>query len=117
MRLHTRGTPMSDAVIKLTDDAFQSEVLDNETPTLVDFWAEWCGPCRALAPVIEEAGTAYAGKVKVCKLNIDENPDTPSKYAIRAIPTILLFKGGEVVEQLVGLVTKAKLDEAIAKHV
>ncbi len=107
---------MSDAVIKLTDDAFQSEVLDNETPTLVDFWAEWCGPCRALAPVIEEAGTAYAGKVKVCKMNIDENPDTPSKYSIRAIPTILLFKGGEVVEQLVGLVTKAKLDEAIEKH-
>ena len=108
---------MSDAVIKVTDDAFQTEVIDNETPTLVDFWAEWCGPCRALAPVIEEAGTSYAGKVKVCKMNIDENPDTPSKYAIRAIPTILLFKGGEVVEQLVGLVTKAKLDEAIAKHV
>ena len=107
---------MSDAVIKMTDDAFQTKVIDNEMPTLVDFWAEWCGPCRALAPVIEEAGTNYAGKVQVCKMNIDENPDTPSKYSIRAIPTILLFKGGEVVEQLVGLVTKAKLDEAIEKH-
>ena len=100
---------MSDAVIKLTDDAFQSEVLDNETPTLVDFWAEWCGPCRALAPVIEEAGTAYAGKVKVCKMNIDENPDTPKKYGVRGIPTLTVFKNGDVEATKVGALSKSQL--------
>jgi len=107
---------MSEGIVNLTDDGFEAEVLKSELPTLVDFWAEWCGPCRALTPVIEAAATAYAGKAQICKMNIDENPKTPSNYEVKAIPTILIFKGGEVVEQMVGLVSKAKLDEALAKH-
>tara|TARA_Y100001934_G_C12317815_1_gene758463 strand:- start:330 stop:656 length:327 start_codon:yes stop_codon:yes gene_type:complete len=107
---------MSDAILTITDDKFESEVLNAGQPTLVDFWAEWCGPCRALTPVIDEIANDYAGKLQVAKLNIDENPGTPGKYAVRAIPTLLLFKNGEVAEQLVGLVTKAKLDEVLEKH-
>lgn len=107
---------MSEGIVNLTDDGFEAEVLKAELPTLVDFWAPWCGPCRALTPVIEAAATDYAGKAQVCKMNIDENPKTPSNYEVKAIPTILIFKGGEVVEQMVGLVSKAKLDEALAKH-
>ena len=107
---------MSEGIVNLTDDGFEAEVLKAELPTLVDFWAEWCGPCRALTPVIEAAATDYAGKAQICKMNIDENPKTPSNYEVKAIPTILIFKGGEVVEQMVGLVSKAKLDEALAKH-
>ncbi|MBT6179049.1 MAG: thioredoxin [Deltaproteobacteria bacterium] len=107
---------MSEGIVNLTDDGFEAEVLKAELPTLVDFWAPWCGPCRALTPVIEAAATDYAGKAQVCKMNIDENPKTPSNYEVKAIPTLLIFKGGEVVEQMVGLVSKAKLDEALAKH-
>ena len=107
---------MSDAILTITDNKFESEVLNAGQPTLVDFWAEWCGPCRALTPVIDEIANDYAGKLQVAKLNIDENPGTPGKYAVRAIPTLLLFKNGEVAEQLVGLVTKAKLDEVLEKH-
>jgi thioredoxin 1 len=107
---------MSEGIVNLTDDGFEAEVLKAELPTLVDFWAPWCGPCRALTPVIEAAATDYAGKAQVCKMNIDENPKTPSNYEVKAIPTILIFKGGEVVEQMVGLVSKAKIDEALAKH-
>ncbi|MEE2961034.1 MAG: thioredoxin [Myxococcota bacterium] len=108
---------MSDKVHTLTDADFDNQVLQSDIPTLVDFWAEWCGPCRTLAPVVADFADSNDGKVKVCKMNIDEHPNTPSKYAIRAIPTLLLFKGGEVVEQLVGLVTKDKLNEAITQHV
>ena len=108
---------MTNAVLTVTDDGFESDVLKADQPTLVDFWAEWCGPCRALTPVVNAMATAYDGKLRVAKMNIDENPETPSKYAVRAIPTLLLFKGGEVVEQLVGLVTKDKLDEVLKKHV
>ena len=108
---------MSENVISVTDDGFEQEVLQSEIPTLVDFWAEWCGPCRALAPVVEEVASQYEGKVQVAKMNIDEHPGTPSKYAVRAIPTLILFKGGEVVEQMVGLVTKPKIAEAIDKHI
>ena len=107
---------MSDAVLTVTDDGFDAEVLNASQPTLVDFWAEWCGPCRALTPVINEVATAYQGRLQVAKMNIDEKPGTPGKYAVRAIPTLLLFKDGEVAEQLVGLVTKAKLDEILEKH-
>jgi len=107
---------MSDAVLTVTDDGFEAEVINAGQPTLVDFWAEWCGPCRALTPVINEVASAYEGKLRVAKMNIDENPGTPGKYSVRAIPTLLLFKDGEVAEQLVGLVTKAKLDEILEKH-
>lgn len=107
---------MSEGIVNLTDDGFETEVLNAALPTLVDFWAEWCGPCRALTPVIESAAADYAGKAQICKMNIDENPKTPSQFEVKAIPTILIFKGGEVVEQMVGLVSRAKIDEALGKH-
>ncbi len=95
--------------IQLSDANFDSEVLQSAQPVLVDFWAPWCGPCRMIAPVIEELAREYAGRVKVCKLNTDEAQDTAGKYQISAIPTILLFKGGKVVQQLVGLQPKEEL--------
>jgi thioredoxin 1 len=108
---------MSQEILTLTDKEFDAQVLKAGRPTLVDFWAEWCAPCRALTPVVEEIAKTYQGKIQVGKMNIDEHPDVPSQYAVRAIPTLLLFKGGQVVDQIVGLVPKAKLDAMIAKHI
>jgi thioredoxin 1 len=99
--------------MQLTDSNFEAEVLKSDIPVLVDFWAPWCGPCRAIAPVIEELAQEYAGQVKIVKMNVDENPTTPGKYGIRAIPTLILFKGGEVVEQITGAVSKASLKQMI----
>jgi thioredoxin 1 len=107
---------MSEGIVQLTDAEFEAKVLQAEKPTLVDFWAEWCAPCRALTPVVEDVAKDFAGKVVVAKMNIDDHPNTPGRYAVRAIPTMLLFKDGEVVDQLVGLVSKAKLSEMIKKH-
>ena len=104
------------ALATLTDDAFDTQVLRGAKPTLVDFWAEWCAPCRALGPVVEEVARIHAAKLEVGKMNIDENPNTPSKFGVRAIPTLVLFKNGAVVDQLIGLVTRAKIDEMLAKH-
>ncbi len=104
--------------IQLTDASFDQEVIKSDLPVLVDFWAPWCGPCRMLGPVIDELAKEYAGKVKVCKLNTDEAQDVAGKYQISAIPTILLFKGGKLAQQLVGLQPKEELkkqlDELIA---
>ncbi|MEK7722055.1 MAG: thioredoxin [Elusimicrobiota bacterium] len=104
--------------IQLTDANFDQEVIKSDLPVLVDFWAPWCGPCRMLVPVIEELAKEYAGRVKVCKLNTDGAQDTAGKYQISAIPTILLFKGGKMAQQLVGLQPKEeikkRLDELIA---
>lgn len=100
---------------KITDDEFEKEVLQSPMPVLVDFWAAWCGPCRAIAPVIDELAEEYAGKVKICKLNVDENPITPGKYGIRAIPTLIIFKDGQPVETIVGAVSKATLVNALKK--
>src|SRR4051812_33046277 len=86
----------------VTDSSFSSDVLGSQVPTLVDFWAEWCGPCKAIAPKLEEIATELAGKVNIVKLNVDENPDTPAKYGIRGIPTLILFKAGKEVDQIVG---------------
>ena len=100
---------MSENIVHVSDDAFESDVLNADQPVLVDYWAEWCGPCKMIAPVLEEIAQEYAGKVKIAKLNIDENPATPPKYGIRGIPTLMLFKGGNVEATKVGAVSKSQL--------
>ena len=106
----------SDKVTTFTDGNFDTDVLQAATPVLVDFWAEWCGPCRALGPTIDALAGDYAGRVSVGKLNVDENPGITVKYMVRGIPTVMLFKGGEVVEQIVGLADKAEFKKALDKH-
>lgn len=106
----------SAAIMELTDANFDQEVLKSEQPVLIDFWAVWCGPCRALAPIVDEVAQSYSGKVKVVKMNVDENPGTPGRYGIRGIPTLLIFKGGQVKEQIVGYVPKETIEKAIDKH-
>ncbi|ADK84504.1 thioredoxin [Desulfarculus baarsii DSM 2075] len=106
---------MAGNVVQVTDDSFEQEILKSELPTLVDFWASWCGPCRAIAPVVEELSEDYAGKVKVAKLNVDESPKTPGQYGIRAIPTLIMFKDGKQVDQITGAVSKAHIEEALKK--
>ena len=101
----------------MSDDTFEREVLQSSTPVLVDFWAPWCGPCRAIAPVVEELAREYEGKLKVVKMNVDDNPGTPNKYGVRGIPTLLLIEGGQVKEQLVGAQPKARLVSAIGNVV
>jgi thioredoxin 1 len=108
---------MSDAILTGTDANFQAEVIKSDLPVLVDFWAPWCGPCLMIAPVVEELAETHKGKLKVVKMNVDENGQTPQIYGIMAIPTMILFKGGEPKEKLVGALPKAKLNEAIAKHI
>ena len=102
---------------QVTDSNFETEVLKCDLPVLVDFWAPWCGPCRALGPVIEELADEYTGQVKVLKMNVDENPASPGKYGIRAIPTLILFKDGEVLDQVTGAVSKSSIKEMISKKV
>lgn len=96
-------------IIHLTDDTFEQEVLKSESPVLVDYWADWCGPCKMIAPILEEISLEYSGKVKIGKLNIDENPSTPPKYGIRGIPTLMLFKNGAVEATKVGAASKSQL--------
>ncbi|WP_428610374.1 thioredoxin TrxA [Sedimenticola sp.] len=100
---------MSEQIVHVTDDTFESEVLKSDLPVLVDYWAEWCGPCKMIAPVLDEITGDYAGKIRVAKLNIDENPNTPPRYGIRGIPTLMLFKDGEVEATKVGAVSKSQL--------
>lgn len=103
-------------VIELSDDNFESEVLKSDTPTLVDFWAIWCGPCKQIAPTVRALASEYKGQLKVGSLDIDHNQLTPQKYGIRSIPTLLVFKGGQVVGQIIGAVPRAKLEEEVKKH-
>ncbi|GMR21252.1 MAG: thioredoxin TrxA [Gammaproteobacteria bacterium] len=100
---------MSEGIVFVTDDSFDDEVLKADGPVLVDYWAEWCGPCKMIGPVLEEISKEYTGKIKIAKLNIDENPGTPPKYGIRGIPTLMLFKGGNVEATKVGAVSKSQL--------
>ena len=95
----------------VTDQSFQADVLDSELPVLVDFWAEWCGPCKMIAPALEEIASAPGEKVTIAKINIDENPDTPGKYGVRGIPTMLLFKNGEAVAQKVGAAPRTQIQQ------
>ncbi len=101
--------------IQVTDGNFEQEVLKSAVPVLVDFWAPWCGPCRAMGPIIDELATEFDGKVKICKMNVDENSASPSRFGIRAIPTLILFKDGEVVDQSTGAVSKSSIKDMIAK--
>ncbi|WP_026180322.1 thioredoxin TrxA [Hahella ganghwensis] len=100
---------MSSQIVNVTDDSFETEVLQSELPVLVDYWAEWCGPCKMIAPVLEEIAEEYGDRLKVCKLNIDENEKTPPKFSIRGIPTLMLFKGGNVDATKVGALSKSQL--------
>jgi thioredoxin 1 len=100
---------VSKNIIYVTDATFDNEALKSDTPVLVDFWAEWCGPCKMIAPILDEIAGEYAGRIKVAKLNIDENPATPSQYGIRGIPTLMLFKNGNVEATKVGAVSKSQL--------
>ena len=100
---------MSERIVYVTDASFDTEVLKSGEPVLVDYWAEWCGPCKMIAPILDEIAEEYAGKVRVAKLNIDENPQTPPKYGIRGIPTLMLFKNGSVEATKVGAVSKSQL--------
>jgi thioredoxin 1 len=105
----------SDKLVEVTDGNFDSEVLKSQVPVLIDFWAAWCGPCRAIAPVVEQLAGEYAGKLKVAKCDIDANPRVPTSYEVRSIPTLLVFKGGKVVGQMVGAAPKAKIEELVKK--
>ncbi|MBI5892368.1 MAG: thioredoxin TrxA [Deltaproteobacteria bacterium] len=106
---------MSEKVLQVTDSSFETEILKSTVPALVDFWATWCAPCKAIAPIVEEMADTYAGKVKITKMNVDENPATPGKYGVRGIPTLILFKNGQVVDQLVGAVPKTQVKALIDK--
>ena len=105
----------SDKVVHLSDDAFDNEVLKSTIPVLVDFWASWCAPCKAISPVIDGLADEYEGRVKITKLNVDENPATPGKFGVRGIPTLILFKDGKVVDQVVGAVPKNQLEGLLKK--
>ena len=100
----------------VTDASFEQEVLKSDAPVLVDYWAEWCGPCKMIAPILDEVARDYGGKLRVVKVNVDENQSVPSKYGIRGIPTLMLFRGGEVVETKVGALSKSQLTQLLDSH-
>ena len=106
---------MAEGVMDIEDGSFDSEVLQSDKPVMVDFWAPWCGPCKAIGPVVEELAGTFGDKIKFTKCNVDNNPVTPGKYGIKAIPTLILFKEGNVVEQITGMVARSKQEEAINK--
>lgn len=108
---------MGEHTIDVSDDNFEAEVISAGVPVLVDFWASWCGPCKAIAPIIDELAAEYKNQVKIAKLNVDDNPKAPGKFGVRGIPTLILFKGGEAVDQVVGAVPKSQIDEMIKKAI
>src|ERR1700749_3319354 len=103
------------AVVEVNDSSFEQEVLQSDQPVLVDFWAAWCGPCKALSPIVDEVASEYSGKLKVMKMDVDRNQATPMRYGIRGIPALLLFKGGKVADQIVGYVPKETIDRSLAR--
>ena len=105
----------SESIIEVSDSNFESEVVNSDLPVLVDFWAPWCGPCRAIAPMVEEISSAYEGKIKVGKMNVDENQATTMKFGIRSIPTLIMFKGGEAIDQIIGAVPKGEIERVVEK--
>lgn len=108
---------MSSKIVHISDDSFEEEVLSASGPVLIDYWAEWCGPCKMIAPILDELAEEYGGRVKVVKLNIDDNPETPPKYGIRGIPTLMLFKDGNVEATKVGAVSKSQLADFIENNI
>ncbi len=106
----------SDAILEITDANFDQTVLQSDRPVIVDFWAAWCGPCKALAPIVDEVAKQYSGKVVVGKMDVDKNNATPQRYGVRGIPTLLVFKGGQVREQIVGYVPKETIEKALDKN-
>jgi thioredoxin 1 len=107
----------SNAIFEVTDSNFDQDVLKSDQPVLVDFWAAWCGPCRAIAPIVDELAQQFQGKIKVGKMDVDSNSATPMRYKVTGIPTLLVFKGGQVVEQLVGYRPKDAIQQALEKHI
>jgi thioredoxin 1 len=106
---------MAEGILEIDDGSFDAEIMQSDKPVLVDFWAPWCGPCKAIGPVIENLAGIFGDQVKFAKCNVDDNPVTPGKFGIKAIPTLIFFKNGQVVDQITGMVAKTKLEEAIQK--
>jgi thioredoxin 1 len=107
------GTNMAENIIEIDDDSFETKVLQSDKPVMVDFWAPWCGPCKAIAPTVEALEKEFGDRMTFAKVNVDENPISPSKYGVQAIPTLIFFKNGEIADQITGMVAKEKLEETI----